>query len=388
MLWLPVFSASVYADIVIPAPHPFAGEHRLTTFTAFGWQTFLNVSRAMVTLTTLEQSMLLCSGNLSGVRGKVVASVFPPATTANPSDGVVSSSGIPGCAFELMISNCELAGCSGFVRLMDKHYNSVEDAIYNSELLLQYWFRCRNCSFLNPQRPAIMFPVATAEIGHAVLPLLYSMLQQGGNSTLLFPEVVVAMTSSESQWHFITRTYGVAFQVVFSLWSALNASLAVLLIFAQLKNGTVLPLLAILVLSLELVANILRFVFFVVDPSFSWGSYYPYPVLLVFAKQWASLTLIAAFITAVFWLKVSFLRSDNRFNILWYLHIVIVSLLLLVAELVTILLSVFLNVSIYDTKLGRVICVSVSLILIAIFFVISGGKRRSVSFYLCCSDSY
>ncbi len=68
-------------------PHPWAGRYPLNVFRSFGWQTFSNVTLPMVTLTTLQQSMALCTGGLTNVTGKLVAYVFPIITTSQPALG-------------------------------------------------------------------------------------------------------------------------------------------------------------------------------------------------------------------------------------------------------------------------------------------------------------
>ncbi len=243
-----------FCDIVIPSPHPFEGRWPLTVFRSFGWQLF-NTTLPMVTLSTVSsekqtnfffffllfeqtrsqyaQSIQLCegrlvlldiavllfcfllnpfnrarfpcsslfllfllTGNLTGVRGKMVGFASPPVTTANPNLGVVWQSGVKGCSNELMISNCERAGCAGFVRFYNRDVSNI--------VLPQFWWSCLNCSILSPQRNLIDFPVMQVPIGTLVNPLItvttFSIGRTGSNCLScaeICPQVQCPYTSSD-----------------------------------------------------------------------------------------------------------------------------------------------------------------------------------------------
>jgi hypothetical protein len=107
----------------------------------------------------------------ASVRDKYVGFVFPLVTTGQPALGLNINNGVPvffffffsvfgfnsttfvpflcfgsvffnyfskGCAYELMISNCERAGCLGLIR-----FYASDDDLYSSPVPPQFWWNCK-----------------------------------------------------------------------------------------------------------------------------------------------------------------------------------------------------------------------------------------------------
>ena len=95
-----------------------------------------------------------------------------------------------------MISNCERAGCAGFVRFYNRDVSNI--------VLPQFWWSCLNCSILSPQRNLIDFPVMQVPIGTLVNPLItvttFSIGRTGSNCLScaeICPQVQCPYTASD-----------------------------------------------------------------------------------------------------------------------------------------------------------------------------------------------
>lgn len=385
LLIVSALMAMTAGNIIIPPPHPFAGEYPLTVFYSFGWREFANVEREMVTLTTIETSLLLCVGfprlpqlgNMTGVEGKVVGYVFPIVTASNPGHGLVNNNGVPGCAYELMVSNCELAGCAGMVRF----FSAEDDFLFNSPVVPQFWWSCLNCSYLNPAHPAIDFPVTQAAVGPVMLPLFYAILSPPNASIppIVFPVVNVTMTSDISNFQYIGATFGLFAQVFLSLWALVNVVLAIYLLVLQLRRGkrqTVYPTLAITTLALEAWCNFCRLPVLLVDPFFAWGIYMPTYIVQIWISFFWSWSLIATFLIAFYWYRISFEagRRTEFTSPKVLIPVILLSILLLCAEYVPLCIAIFSSVFIENTLLGRVIAESICYWAVSAFFIISGVR--------------
>ena len=118
----------------------------------------------------------------------------------------------------------------------------------------------------------------------------------------------VTISNANSDWLAISSTYGYVCQVVLGSFAGLNIFLATKSIYVTVAEDFVqakkrIISLAVFCLSVELLANVIRFVYYVVDPFFMWGTF-PVEVGLMLDKGLLSLTLMTTAITALFWTKV------------------------------------------------------------------------------------
>lgn len=365
-------------QLVIPSPHPLAGSFLLTPFYSFGPRVFSIRNATLTVLTDPTMALRLCVGHLGDtVRGKVVAFAFPFATTADPSQDLNVVQNIPGCAYERMISQCEMAGCAGFVRLW-----SDESLYFNSPIPAQFHWGCNNCSVLNPLRPAITFPVAQAQLGPLALQLMLVMLgvvPPPNNTPIVIPDTLVSMDAQQSRFQYLSSTYGIFLQVFLACWCVFNATFAVFGLAKQFRLRKVSsrrPWLAVTALSLELLAQVLRFILNVTDPIFAWGVYLPSYIVQIWISYFYAVSLLATFYIAFYWFRISFSmsRSFNMFTPLSIFCMVIFSLLILAMEFVPLMIEVFSTVYVQNTLLGRVIALSILCWALAAFFIVSGTR--------------
>ncbi len=267
-----------------------------------------------------------------------------------------------------MISNCERAGCAGLVRFYDS-----EELQFNSPVPPIFWWSCKNCSYLAPQN-SINFPVIQSEAGPQVLLLFYSFFVSS-NVTIVFPEVNVQISSELNYYQYVGGTYGIFYQVWMALWSLFNVVSAGLFIYAQLrKRRAEFPLLAVVALSLECFCNAMRFTVCVVDPLVVWGVYWPISVLQIWLSFFFSWSLIATFLIAFFWFRLSFHfgRKLDMTSPIVVVPVVIVSLLILAVEYVPLCILIFSPIYVGNTILGRIIAQSICYWIISAFFIASG----------------
>lgn len=268
-----------------------------------------------------------------------------------------------------MISNCERAGCAGLVRFFDNY-----ELQFNSPIPPIFWWSCNNCSYL-AQQNTINFPVVQVQAGQVILPLFATFFLPPGNVTISFPETTVRITSDLNYYQYVGGTYGIFYQVWFSLWSLFNAISAVVFMYMQLKKRrSEYPLLAVSALSLECFCNAMRFMICVVDPLVVWGVYWPIYILQIWGSFFFSFSLIATFLIAFFWFRLSFHfgRKLDVTSPAVVLPVVIVSLLILAVEYVPLFILIFSPIYVGNTLLGRIIAQSICYWLISAFFIISG----------------
>lgn len=118
------------------------------------------------------------------------------------------------------------------------------------------------------------------------------------------------MVSARSNWSVISSTYGYIFQIVFTLFSVLNLTLAVLsmaTIWSEDKRGFTLALACLLA---EAIGNFMRLCYMIVDPLFMWGTF-PLQVYPFFSTGFISLTLFSTILTSAFWVR-SFTKRYSR----------------------------------------------------------------------------
>jgi hypothetical protein len=267
-----------------------------------------------------------------------------------------------------MISNCERAGCAGLVRFYES-----EELQFNSPIPPIFWWSCRNCSYLAPQN-SIDFPVVQSQIGQQAL-LLFGAILTMPNLTIVFPEVNVTVNSDINYYQYVGGTYGIFYQVWMGLWSLFNTICAAVFIYAQLKKRRAeFPLLAVVALSLECFANAMRFTICVVDPLVVWGVYWPISVLQIWSSFFFSWSLIATFLIAFFWFKLSFhfgRKLDTRSPAV-IIPVIFVSILILAVEYIPLCILIFSPIYVGNTLLGRVIAQSLCYWIISAFFIVSG----------------
>jgi hypothetical protein len=172
-----------------------------------------------------------------------------------------------------MFSTAALAGIKGLIQ-----FNN-----YLLHISQQLWWSKRNASIFTGEKHK-MYCLKVFGLEDYTVPLtayFYGQLLSGGNFTRLpppsyFPPVNITITHpNESIFEVLNRSVGYTFQVIFSLWTFVNAGLALYFIIAkgrlyQLRKAhphsknVKPPTLALLALSLELIANLWRFTFVVV----------------------------------------------------------------------------------------------------------------------------
>jgi hypothetical protein len=263
-----------------------------------------------------------------------------------------------------MISNCERAGCAGLVRFYES-----EELQFNSPIPPIFWWSCRNCSYLAPQN-SIDFPVVQSQIGQQAL-LLFGAILTMPNLTIVFPEVNVTVNSDINYYQYVGGTYGIFYQVWMGLWSLFNTVCAAVFIYAQLKKRRAeFPLLAVVALTLECFANAMRFTICVVDPLVVWGIYWPISVLQIWSSFFFSWSLIATFLIAFFWFKLSFHfgRKLDTTSPAVIVPVLFVSILILAVEYVPLCILIFSPIYVGNTLLGRVIAQSLCYWIISAFF--------------------
>lgn len=268
-----------------------------------------------------------------------------------------------------MISNCERAGCAGLVRMFDN-----DQSQQNSPIPPIFWWANLNRSYLAPQN-AINFPVMQAQIGPAVNLLFGAFFAP--NVTIVFPQVNVVVSSQLDYYQQVGGTYGIFYEVWIGLWSLFNFISAGVFIYAQLTRKTAeFPLLAVVALSLECFCNLMRFTVAVVDPFVVWGIYWPIYILQIWLSFFFSWSLVATFLIAFFWFRLSF-HSGRKLNIsspIVVIPCVIVSLLILAVEYVPLMVLVFSPIPVNNTLLGRTIAQSLCYWIVSAFFIVSGAR--------------
>lgn len=122
-------------------------------------------------------------------------------------------------------------------------------------------------------------------------------------------------STTTSNWIDISRTYGYIFQVVFTILFAFNLFLALRSLFTIVKAdwSKKKPSIttAAFCLMVEMVANAVRVVYFIVDPLFMWGTF-PVEVHLFLNLGLVSLTLMSIVTSATFWTRVVFGKASSK----------------------------------------------------------------------------
>lgn len=125
---------------------------------------------------------------------------------------------------------------------------------------------------------------------------------------VLLSNYSLRMVSTNSNWSYIANTFGVAFQVLICFFCVINMTLALwslrtIVLEDMVLNKKLVISLASLCLILETLGNLVRFVYFVVDPLQMWGIY-PLEVSLYLNNGLVSLTIMTTIVTSIFWTRV------------------------------------------------------------------------------------
>lgn len=301
------------AEYSIPDPsHPLHGTWNLGVFPAYGWQSFKNISGRVVFL-QIPQAWLLCTGNVEELKplinGSLAAVAFPFFSTVQPKYEVypLPPARPVGCAWERMIARCALAGCRGFVRLL----NAPLDVGANTGLSNSLWNSAtRNHSFLTGK--AYDFPVMAWDIGS-----LWSKYIPGNpifNVTANpLPPTEAFFTFQMDHFRWIGLTAGTTFMVVFSVWCLMLVVLGSVSLYRHIRSNKTVPYLAVLVISLDIFICICRFTLVVYDP-FLLGRY-PVWISNVAGSSGMSFAAVTSFIVAIWWLQFSFVIAGKSINI-------------------------------------------------------------------------
>ncbi len=216
-----------------------------------------------------------------------------------------------------------------------------------------------------------------AQAGPVILPLLGSFFAPpSANLTpIVFPEVSVQITSQRNYYQYVGETYGIFFQVITALWALVNFVSAAIFIYAQLtRRRAEFPLLAVVSLSLECLCNVLRFSINVVDPLLVWGIYWPLYIIQIWQSYFFSLSLIATFLIAFFWFRLSF-HMGRKLKVgkpAVFVPILVISIMILAIEFAPLMIVIFSPFYVGDTLTGRIIAQSICYWIISAFFIISG----------------
>lgn len=179
-------------------------------------------------------------------------------------------------------------------------------------------FTHNDCSWSDSyRRNATQLPVAfvrsatlTDLLAYSTLDLLRLLDVVGGvNGTM-------DSADATSEWEVLSTTYGYVFQIFFTIFSLLNAFMALASVVTtvgnerrEMRTRSCVQLakrsitVATVCLLVELIANLLRAFYFAVDPVLMWGTL-PVEVAAFFETGFLTLTLFSNWITCIFWLRV------------------------------------------------------------------------------------
>lgn len=261
------------------APFPFPGTFQGFQSSVFGLQQF-NVSGMMMYLNSPDQQQALCEGRLENASVMMVGFVLPQIVTRQPNLVLPG-----GCSLELMAKNCARASCAGLVQF---GFDAPPDSRFDLTVR-DWWDRFNGTGYTFPVMQCLMPPAVFSQL------LL-------GNVTI--PPSVVLLSDGLSGYDVLAQSYGIFFQVFFSVWSLFLVLSAALFIWGQVvasrEGGKRFPEVAIVTLSFELLCNLMRFIYCVVDPLWKNGLY-PVQIHMVFVTGFFSFSLIATLALALFW---------------------------------------------------------------------------------------
>jgi hypothetical protein len=187
------------------------------------------------------------------------------------------------------------------------------------------------------------------------------------------------LSSDTSNFGYAAASYGVAFQVFFSVTNFVLCAAAAFWIVAQVRQAkranAPVPDLAILTLSLEFVGCLTRFVYVVVDPLWAYGTYPSY-LHLFFGPGFNAFSLSATVVIAVFWSSVVCAAGKSFALRNWKSVIIVVALILVVffAQIILGIMRVTLSVSSTNYMLLVSSILSASFIgACALYFLITGA---------------
>lgn len=179
---------------------------------------------------------------------------------------------------------------------------------FNSDLPQQFWYGCKNCSFMTGE--PIGFPCV--HVGAPIaFPWWLAYVGAAGNlSSLPFVgEVNVTLVKPDkSEFEIVNETWGFAMQAILSVWTLANMVFAAAFLLQKLeRHWRDTPVLAVLTLALEWICNTWRFTLLVIDPWLTNG-FYPEWYFAFIGGYIYSLSLCATLFIALFWFRHTFLR--------------------------------------------------------------------------------
>lgn len=330
----------VQGEIIIPSPHPFAGTYPISRFRSFGWIELSNIPMTLSVVTDVNIAGALCANNHSAVshlRGKLVGLIYPYFTSIDPLQSIARG----GCAPERMFSVAMDAGIAGMALFQNPETSGWSQLI---------WSRCRNCSIFSGRAidmPCIFINVVPGTTKAPWTQVWIDYVQQGTMASMEIADSNVTLVKMDKgPYEGYAITVGIVFQSIFALWALSNVIMAAVYISfqAQVKPH---PVLALAALSLELVCNLWRFSFFLVDPWLM-NSILPIPYWEVIGSCVYSVSCVATWLIACFWVQLTLLwkfgpgyRHSKRARFGIPLLIVSGSLIILSMEFVPRTMAIF-----------------------------------------------